>query len=103
MPDSAAVARETFAALGVAGRVTVMVGRFADTLDEAVKKGPFGFAFVDGHHDGDATLEYYNKIKPHLTGNAILIFDHINWSRSMQSAWQAITADPDIRDHAVVM
>jgi predicted O-methyltransferase YrrM len=103
MPDSAAIANETFSSLGLADRVTTIVGRFADTLDMALTNGPYGLAFIDGHHEGDATIEYFYKIKPHLSGNAIVVFDDINWSRSIQDAWSVITRDKDIRDHAVVM
>jgi predicted O-methyltransferase YrrM len=101
--DSAKIARETFSVLGLSDRVTTIVGRFIDTLDTALKNGPYTFAFVDGHHEGDATIEYFNKIKPHLSGNSILVFDDINWSRGMQNAWKEITRDKDVRDHVNVL
>lgn len=103
MVDSAKVADETFAALGLSDRVTTIVGRFHDTLDKAIANGPFDIAFVDGHHEGDATIEYYEKIKPAMAGDAIVIFDDIDWSRGMQDAWKHIRSDKAARDHASVM
>jgi predicted O-methyltransferase YrrM len=103
MPDSASVARETFSALGVSERVTIIVGRFNDTLGDAFKHAPYNLAFIDGHHEGDATVEYFQKIKPNMTGRSFLIFDDIDWSRGMQAAWKFITQDRDVRDHVAIM
>jgi predicted O-methyltransferase YrrM len=64
MIDSAKVASETFSVLGVSNRVTQIVGRFSDKLDSAFQSGPFSLVFIDGHHDGDATIDYYTRIKP---------------------------------------
>src|SRR5262249_21001464 len=41
MLDSAKLADETFSILDLSERVTTVVGRFADTLDGALKNGPY--------------------------------------------------------------
>src|SRR5262249_1845494 len=103
MPDSVRIANETFSVLGLADRVTTITGRFLDTLDGALKNGPFNFAFIDGHHEGDATIDYFTRIRPHLTGNSIVIFDDIDWSRGMQDAWKTIHENKDVRDRGSIM
>ena len=49
--------------------------------------------FIDGHHDQEATIQYFEKIIPFLGANSILIFDDINWSEGMFQAWQKIKSN----------
>lgn len=86
--------------LGVLGldNVTVVAGRFDQTLDSVLKQqGPLDYAFIDGHHDEQATVEYFRKLLPCLSPGALLVFDDITWSPGMRRAWQAICADPRVR------
>ncbi|HAN77058.1 MAG TPA: SAM-dependent methyltransferase [Bacteroidales bacterium] len=48
------------------------------------------FVFIDGNHSGVATLNYFKMLLPILSENAIIVFDDINWSNSMQQAWKTI-------------
>jgi predicted O-methyltransferase YrrM len=93
-PDLAEVAAETFALLGL-DRIEVRVGTFAETLPGVLVEGPLDYAFVDGHHQERATLEYFELLAPHARG-ALLVFDDIRWSDGMLSAWERIAADPRI-------
>ena len=60
------------------------------TIDPSQK---FDFIFIDGHHDGDALLNYVHLLKPHLLPNALIIVDDIRWSEGMHKAWTKLTAD----------
>ena len=55
---------------------------------------PLDYAFIDGHHTEAATLEYMRQILPHVSDEAILVFDDIDWSPGMKKAWQQIAAEP---------
>lgn len=78
-------------------RVELVTGRFDDTLIEVLnRKKPIDFIFVDGHHDGDATLEYFRIILPNLSKQSLIIFDDIDWSEGMQKAWKTIISEPNI-------
>ncbi len=71
--------------------IVVVEGRFQDTLPGVLREhGPFQLAFVDGHHDGDATLAYLETLAPHLAPDAIVLFDDIAWSTGMRNAWSII-------------
>lgn len=87
--DRAAVARETFARLGL-DDVEVVVGTFRRTLATVLEDAPFDLAFVDGHHDGDATLGYVDQIRAASVPGAILVLDDIRWSDSMTAAWHEV-------------
>jgi len=77
--------------------VTSHVGRFDDVLPSLLPSlAPISFAFIDGHHDKDATLNYFEQIKPFLAQNALVLFDDISWSQGMKEAWAIISKDTDI-------
>ncbi len=92
----AAVARATIADLGH-GRVSVQVGRWQDTLDAVLSAHrPFDVAFIDGHHDRDASIGYFEAILPALSDGAVFILDDIRWSQGMLEAWTEISAHPRV-------
>jgi predicted O-methyltransferase YrrM len=96
-PAVAAIAAANLRQLGLGERAEVVVGRFKDTLPEALTRGgPIDFAFIDGHHDFVATLEYFEQIKPSLSACAVVVFDDISWSSGMTAAWKKIVADPKV-------
>lgn len=95
-PSTAELARATIAIMGYQELVSVNVGPFRDTLLPALQKyQPVDMVFVDGHHDGDATIAYFSEIRPFLSKGAIVVFDDIAWSHSMVAGWQAIAAHTD--------
>ncbi|EPR67921.1 O-methyltransferase [Cyclobacterium qasimii] len=68
---------------------SVHMGRFSDVLPKILSKDqPIDFAFIDGHHDKEATKGYFELIYPFLSDRAILIFDDINWSQGMKEVWE---------------
>lgn len=74
--------------------LNLISGNFDDTLDTYLSEHKnIDFAFIDGNHRKDATIDYYNKIKKNCTDNAILIFDDIYWSKGMREAWETIKSD----------
>lgn len=90
-PTLAEVTRKTLQKCGLDTVSEVVTGPFHDTLDNVISLAkPVGFAFIDGHHDGDATVRYFEQISPSLSPNAIVVFDDITWSPSMESGWLRI-------------
>jgi hypothetical protein len=47
-------------------------------------------AYIDGNHEKTATLNYLERLKPHLSQNGIVLFDDIHWTKDMEEAWQVI-------------
>ncbi len=98
-------ARQNLAALQLEG-VHFEVGRFADILEDVLNSyGPFDFVFIDGHHDGQATRQYFDHILPKLTPGAVVIFDDILWYKSMAQAWRDIRSRREVRlsvDHGAM-
>jgi len=91
------LAKQHFQTLGL-DNVTVVVGRFQDTLSRTLHEhGNIDYALVDGHHDEEATLAYFEEILPALSEKAVLVFDDIAWSEGMKKAWNAIESDNRVR------
>jgi predicted O-methyltransferase YrrM len=86
----ASLARKNFHSLGL-DNARVVTGRFQDTLDRVlIEYEPIDYAFIDGHHDEEATITYFQQILPHISEKSILIFDNISWSKGMRRAWKKI-------------
>jgi predicted O-methyltransferase YrrM len=96
-PDRVDLARQLHTSLGL-DNVSYVCGRFADTLgpvlDDLVS---VELAFIDGHHQMQPTLDYFERISRHASSEALLVFDDIRWSPGMWRAWQSLRADARIR------
>jgi len=97
-PSSANLAEGHLRGLGlVPDVVSIRTGTFGDVLPGVLEElATVDYVFVDGHHDEDATKEYFAAVKPFLTPGATVVFDDIRWSAGMQRAWRAVQDDPDV-------
>ncbi len=94
-PARVEVARELHGTLGL-NRVDYVQGFFELTLDRALTE-PVDFVFIDGHHQFEPTLSYFDRIWQQSTDGALFVFDDIRWSRDMERAWQRLQGDPRLR------
>ena len=92
-PELAPVARETIAHF--AGDAAVLQGMFDDRLPDALE-APIDLAYIDGHHDGAATLRYVKAIVPHLAPEALIVLDDIRLYDEMAAAWRTLCAMPGV-------
>lgn len=94
-PETASVASETLRRGGVTAQP--IVGDFDDTLVGVIDGlSELDFVFVDGNHQKDATLNYFEWCLPRVHENTMLIFDDIYWSEGMKAAWEEIKAHPQV-------
>lgn len=93
----AAIATKNFQTLGL-HNISLKLGRFQDTLHAVLSESqPIDYAFLDGHLDGIATINYFKEIVPFCSSKALLIIDNIFWSPSMKKAWKFIEDDKRIK------
>ena len=95
-PETAAVAQATFNKAGLTD-IDLVIGNFDDTLPGIINSlDKLDFMFVDGNHQKDATLKYFNWALPKVHEDTMLIFDDIYWSEGMKEAWAEIKAHPQV-------
>jgi predicted O-methyltransferase YrrM len=95
-PETANIAREGFQKYGLKN-IIPFTGRFADVLPDVLEKiETIDLLFVDGHHEKEATLEYFEMCKQKAVNDSIFIFDDIHWSVGMEEAWEMIRNDKRI-------
>jgi predicted O-methyltransferase YrrM len=95
-PQTAGVAKETFAQAGFR-EIDLITGNFDDNLPGVIGKlNQLDFVFVDGNHQKDATLKYFEWCLPKVHEDTLLIFDDIYWSEGMKEAWAQIKAHPQV-------
>jgi len=94
-PETAKIATETFGKGGIT--VKPIVGNFDDTLPGVIDGlQQLDFVFVDGNHQKDATIKYFEWCLPKVHENTMLIFDDIYWSEGMKEAWEQIKVHPQV-------
>jgi predicted O-methyltransferase YrrM len=87
------LAMELHSNIGI-DNVTYVKGLFTDTLHETLTGlGSIDLAFIDGHHQYQPTLDYFEAILKQSAPDAIFIFDDIRWSDGMKKAWAKIQSD----------
>lgn len=95
-PEIARMAKENFKMLD-APCIELMDGDFEKTLPIALQKlGKLDFAFIDGNHRKEPTLQYFEQCLPYLHKTSVLVFDDIYWSDEMAEAWTALKAQPAV-------
>ena len=75
--------------------ITVFNGSFDEVLPDILTRVSGNvLAFIDGNHTYEATLHYFHLLNTSVK-NITLVFDDINWSAEMRSAWKEIENSPE--------
>ena len=95
-PETAGVAKTVFERAG-AKDISVITGNFDDTLGGVIDGlDKLDFVYIDGNHQKDATIRYFEWCLPKVHEDTMLIFDDIYWSAGMKQAWEQIKAHPQV-------
>jgi predicted O-methyltransferase YrrM len=90
------IAQQTFAHLNLKN-IELTKGDFTNTLPPLLTQiKNIDFAFVDGNHRKEPTLNYFQQLLNYSTASAVLIFDDIHWSAEMEAAWKEIKQHPQV-------
>jgi len=92
----ASIAKQNFEKLKLKN-VQLTEGDFTSTLPPLLSDlKTVNFAFADGNHRKEPTLDYFQQLLKHSTATTILVFDDIHWSAEMEEAWQTIKQHPSV-------
>jgi predicted O-methyltransferase YrrM len=75
--------------------VTLKTGEFDKVLSK-IQENTFDLVFLDGNHNKEATLRYFNALIDKTHNDSIFIFDDIHWSKDMIEAWETIKTHPKV-------
>ncbi|MEF3080378.1 O-methyltransferase [Winogradskyella poriferorum] len=67
------------------------IGAFSFEIEKLEQKH-FDCIYFDGHHNKEATIQYFEALIPKVHNDSIFIFDDIYWSKEMTEAWDYIKA-----------
>jgi predicted O-methyltransferase YrrM len=87
------IAKEIHQNLGL-DNISYVEGLFTDTLSTTLHNlDSIDLAFIDGHHQYQPTLDYFEEILGFAKNDAVFLFDDIRWSDGMKKAWLQIQSD----------
>lgn len=90
------VARQNFQKAGL-NNIELIEGNFDNTLPPLLNKiVDIDFAFVDGNHRKEPTIQYFEQLLTKATEHSVFIFDDIHWSEGMEEAWKYIQQHPAV-------
>jgi predicted O-methyltransferase YrrM len=92
--ELADLARET---LKSRTNVKVINAMFDEAFDSQFSslESKVDLAFIDGHHEKTATINYFDRLAPFLSSRAVVVFDDISWSDGMRDAWNVLSRRPE--------
>jgi len=61
-----------------------------------IKDSKFNFMYLDGNHNKEATLKYFDTLLKNTNNETVMIFDDIHWSKDMTEAWDIIKEHPQV-------
>ena len=86
----AQVAKRNFEKLKI-NNIKLHEGDFKTTFPHFIETtDKIEFAFIDGNHKKEPTIQYFNMLLDKCSENTILVFDDIHWSKEMEEAWALI-------------
>lgn len=94
-PETANIAQEQFNRFQP-NNIDLKIGRFEDVLPQ-LTSNQYGLVYIDGNHQKDTTLEYFETLIPTATNTSVFIFDDIHWSKGMTEAWETIKKHPKVK------
>ncbi|MCB0765129.1 MAG: class I SAM-dependent methyltransferase [Flavobacteriales bacterium] len=95
-PETLSIARDAFRQLGH-GRITPVQGDFKEKLPAVLAElDRLDLVHLDGHHELDPTLDYFEQCLGRSHNNTVIIVDDIHWSAGMSEAWSRIKAHPRV-------
>lgn len=88
--ETSKIAQQNFNKMD-AVNTNIIIGDFQNTLQKKLKEiKSIDLAFIDGNHQKDPTILYFEECLKYAKNDTIFIFDDIHWSKGMENAWNYI-------------
>ena len=87
-PNTAKVAKQQFEKYELQN-VDLRVQNFDDFLNNDDTSN-YDLVYIDGNHNKEKTIQYFNTLLEKVHNDTLFIFDDIYWSKAMTEAWETI-------------
>ena len=95
-PNTADLAKQNFINSGMRW-IQTKNASFGAALPEALEQlQKVDYVFIDGDHQSQATIKYFNTILPCLHNDSLIVVSDIYWSSEMMNAWNMLKSHSDI-------
>jgi len=92
----ASLAEKNIQNLGLSN-AEIITGSFNEILPSILPKIQQNLlVFIDGDHDGDHLIAYFDAILPFTNEHSVFILDDIRWSGSMEKAWRNLISREEV-------
>ena len=89
-PDCYQKAAQLFAQNDIKN-IEIIPGLFEDSLPSLLQHlKKIDLVVIDGNHQYESTVRYFNQLLPHLHEDSLVVIDDIYWSKEMNRAWKEI-------------
>jgi Methyltransferase domain len=96
-PSLIPIAKRGFSELGLDRRIELTPGPIGETLDVvSAREAPIDYALIDAEHTEEATVENFDRLRPHLADGAVVVVDDIFMTEEMRRAWRTIQGRPGV-------
>jgi predicted O-methyltransferase YrrM len=75
--------------------IELLRGDFKEVLT-SLKSERYDLVYIDGNHNKEATLDYFQMLLPHAHNDTVFIIDDIYWSKGMTKAWDILIEHPKV-------
>lgn len=93
-PNTAKVAKQQFEAFKLKN-IELHIKSFEDYFEKD-STANYDLVYIDGNHDKEKTLQYFDILLKKTTNDSLFIFDDIYWSPPMTEAWNDIIQHPKV-------
>jgi predicted O-methyltransferase YrrM len=93
-PKTAAIAQKQFKKYNFIN-VNLYVDEFSTSLSQLTNTS-YDLIYIDGNHQKEATVLYFEQLLTTAHNNSMFIFDDIHWSNEMLEAWEIIKNRPEV-------
>ena len=87
-PETTLIAKQQFDRYHL-NNIDIRTNEFSKALKK-LKSNKFDLIYIDGDHQKESTLYYFNSLMNHIKNDSLMIFDDIYWSKGMAEAWETI-------------
>lgn len=93
-PNISKFTQANFAQFGLLN-IELLRGDFKEVIPQLNSK-TYDLIYIDGNHNKEATLGYFEMLLPRAHNDTVFIIDDIYWSKGMTEAWNLLKEHPKV-------